>query len=347
MNQETSPALLVQQPGIHTTVQDMGRIGFQDAGVPVSGPLDRVSLRLANALVGNPSGEAVLELLVQGPVLEVACESVRIALVGCDAVIDIGGPRPRTVPAGTSARLERGDVLRVTRLGTSASAYLAIEGGMAITPCLGSAATYVRGRMGGLEGRALQPGDRIPLRLATAPQRVEKRLPQPLDLALEQPIRVVLGPQADFFTEEAIATFLSADYAVTAQSDRMGFRLEGAVLQHVDSYNIVSDGIVAGAIQVPGSGLPIVLMADAQTTGGYPKIATVISTDLPALGRRRPGSKVRFAAVDVKEAQALRRQQDAWVRKLAGSLQSANAPVVLDVAALHSENLISGVARVT
>jgi biotin-dependent carboxylase-like uncharacterized protein len=345
MNPETTAALLVVQPGIHTTVQDMGRIGFQDAGVPVSGPLDRVSLRLANALVGNPPAAAVLELLVQGPVLEVACESVRVALVGCDAAIDVGGPRPRTVPAGMSARLERGDLLRVTRLGASASAYLAIEGGMAIAPCLGSVATYVRGRMGGIEGRALQAGDRIPLRLASAPQRVEKRLPQPLDLALEQPVRVVLGPQADFFTEAAIATFLSSDYVVSAQSDRMGFRLDGAALAHVDGYNIVSDGIVAGSIQVPGSGLPIVLMADAQTTGGYPKIATVISADIPSLGRRRPGSKVRFAAVDVKEAQEIRRQQEAWVRKLAGSLQAANAPVSVDIAALHSENLISGVAR--
>jgi biotin-dependent carboxylase-like uncharacterized protein len=347
VNPLNAAQLIVKQPGIHTTVQDMGRTGFQDAGVPVSGPLDRVSLRLANALVGNPPDEAVLELLVQGPVLEVAGDAVRVALVGCDAVIDVGGPRPRTVPAGTSVRLERGELLRVTRLGASASACLAIEGGMAITPCLGSVATYVRGRLGGLEGRALQMGDRIPLRLAVAPQRVEKRLGQPLDLALEQPVRVVLGPQADFFTEDAIATFLSTDYAVSAQSDRMGFRLEGAALAHVDGYNIVSDGIVAGAIQVPGSGLPIVLMADAQTTGGYPKIATVISADLPALGRRRPGSKVRFAAVDVKEAQEARRQQEAWVRKLAGSLQPENAVVSLDMAALHSENLISGVARMT
>ncbi|HSW19717.1 MAG TPA: biotin-dependent carboxyltransferase family protein [Ramlibacter sp.] len=339
-----TPSLLVRQPGIHTTVQDRGRIGFQDVGVPVSGPLDVVSLALANALVGNVPATPALEMLLQGPTLEVACDSVRVALVGSDAALEIGGANARRVAPGTSARLVRGETLTVARLGASACACLAVQGGIQVARCLGSAATYVRGRLGGVEGRALRAGDSVPLALEAVPTRGDKRMAQALDLALDQVIRVVLGPQADFFTEAAIETFLASDYVVSTQADRMGFRLDGPALQHAKGYNIVSDGIVAGAIQVPGSGLPIVLMADAQTTGGYPKIATVISADIPVLGRRKPGSRVRFAAVSVAEAEALHRSQQADIGRHIAALRDAAAPAIVDVAALHTVNLISGVA---
>lgn len=338
-----TPALLVLQTGIHTTVQDLGRTGFQDVGVPVSGPLDRVSLRLANALVGNAPGAPALEMLLAGPTLEVTCEAVRVALVGCDAALEIGGARARRVAPGSSARLVRGETLRIARLGATACAYLAVEGGIQVTPCLGSAATYVRGRFGGVSGQALRAGDCLPLGVDAAAPRGEKRLAHPLDLALDQPIRVVLGPQADYFTEAAIHTFLSSDYVVSSQADRMGFRLDGPALPHAQGYNIVSDGIVAGSIQVPGSGLPIVLMADAQTTGGYPKIATVISADTPVLGRRKPGCVVRFAAVSVAEAEDLRRLQEAVIERRLATLCDADAAPVMDLAALHEANLISGV----
>jgi allophanate hydrolase len=157
---------------------------------------------------------------------------------------------------------------------------------------------------------------------------------------------VVLGPQADFFTEAAIATFLTAEYVVSAQSDRMGFRLDGPVLQHAKGYDIVSDGIVAGSIQVPGSGLPIVMMADAQTTGGYPKVATVISADIPCLGRRRPGRKLRFASVTVREAEGLRREQEATLRRMIGSLRVADSQAPMDSATLLAHNLISGMVAI-
>ena len=339
--------LKVLQPGVHTTVQDFGRTGFQDVGVPVSGPLDRIGLQLANALVGNGLKVPVLEMLLQGPAFEVEAEGVRIALAGCNSAIEVGGGESRTVPAGTSVRLARGDTFRIVNLGDSGCAYLAIEGGLALAPSLGSAATYVRGRIGGINGQTLKRGDQLPLHQATVPQRPEKTLGQPFDLVLDQPVRVVLGPQADYFSESAIAAFLSAVYVVSAQSDRMGFRLEGVPLEHAKGYNIVSDGIVTGSIQVPGSGLPIVLMTDAQTTGGYPKIATIISADIPMLGRRRPGRTVRFKAVSVAEAEAARREQEAALRLCIGSLRVARTSGAIDVASLYTENLISGVACTT
>ena len=307
------PALEVIAPGLHTTVQDRGRFGYQEIGVPASGPLDRISMRLANALVGNPPATPVFEMLLQGPTLKVMAESVRIALVGCNAGIEIRSGAARIVPAGRSVRLARDEVFRIGALRDSVCAYLAIEGGTDVPMVLGSASTYVRGAIGGLQGRRLQAGDIVPLKLAGVNVRAEYALPRPLDLALDQPIRVVLGPQDDYFTDGAVKTFLSSDYTVSPQADRMGYRLAGPVLAHAKSYDIVSDGIVVGAIQVPGSGLPIVLMVDHQTIGGYPKIATVISADIPVVGRRKPGRPIRFVAVSVREAELLRKEQEAAI----------------------------------
>jgi allophanate hydrolase len=303
--------LEIIQPGLHTTVQDRGRDGFRDSGIPASGPLDRISLRLANVLVGNDAGAPALEMLLIGPAVRVDADSVRIALVGCSAGIEVEG-RKAVVPAGQSVRLSRGDVFRVGPLGNSVCSYLAVEGGIQVTPVLGSASTYVRGNIGGFEGRRLQPRDRLPLKQDRVQMRQERTLVRPMDLLLEQPIRVILGPQADYFTGEAIDCLLSADYTISPQSDRMGYRLSGPALTHSKGYNIVSDGIVTGAIQVPGSGQPIVLMMDNPTTGGYPKIATVISADVPVIARRSPGRKIRFTAVDVQQAEQLRRQQEEW-----------------------------------
>ena len=308
-------ALEVIAPGLHTTVQDLGRIGYQDIGVPASGPLDRISLNLANALVGNRPGIPALEMLLQGPTLRVIAESVRIALVGCSAGIEMRTGDARTVPAGQSVRLTRGEVFRIGPLQDSVCAYLAIEGGPDVPMVLGSASTYVRGAIGGFCGRRLKQNDVVPLKLAAVELRGERALSRPLDLTLDQPIRVVLGPQADFFTDGAVKTFLTSDYTVSPQADRMGYRLAGPALIHAKGYDIVSDGIVAGAIQVPGSGLPIVLMVDHQTIGGYPKIATVISADIPIVGRRRPGRPIRFVAVDVREAERLRGKQETTLRQ--------------------------------
>lgn len=306
-------ALKFLTSGIQTSVQDAGRFGYRDVGVPVSGPLDRVSFRLANALVGNPPGAAALEMIYQGPSLEVQADSVRIALVGGGVTMEVRSANRRIITAGRSARLVRGEVLRIGRLSDSNCAYLAIEGGIDVETTLGSRSTYARAGIGGHEGRLLRREDMLCVTQTTADVRGELALPRSIESTADQPIRVVLGPQREYFTDAAVASFLSSQYTVSAQADRMGFRLDGPKLAHAGPYDLASDGIVPGAIQVPGSGLPIVLMVDAPTTGGYPKIATVISADVPVLGRHKPGDVIRFAAVDVGTAESLRREQEASI----------------------------------
>ncbi|TFL08812.1 biotin-dependent carboxyltransferase family protein [Pusillimonas caeni] len=337
-------ALKVLDAGPYTTFQDMGRMGYQDVGVPVSGAVDKVSARLANVLVGNPPGAAVLEMLLQGMSFEVQASAARVALFGCDGQLAVTGARRLSVPAGRSVRLVRGDVVKVTSLGRSLSGYLALEGGFDLPMQLGSASTYVRGGIGGLQGRVLQRGDILPLAAPDVDVRSEKELAAPYDYGYSQAIRVVLGPQDDYFTPQARHVFFSGEYVVSDKADRMGFRLDGPALEHADGYDLVSDGIVSGAIQVPGSGLPIVLLADAQTTGGYPKIATVISSDISVLARRRPGSAVRFEQVSLEEAEALARDLHARLCNIAEYGLREVAPAgVIDLAALRTENLTSGV----
>ena len=335
--------LKVIQPGLQTTVQDLGRTGGQRLGIPVSGAADALALRAANVVVGNAPGTAGLEIALVGPTLEVTNGSVRVAVAGGLAEIEITGPDGaiRRLPGLQSVRLQRGERLRIGAIPGSAVAYLAVAGGFGLAPFQGSLSTYLRGGFGGFEGRALRAGDLLPLRQSAAAERAEMRLPA-LELFPPSRIRVVLGPQDDYFTAEAIATFLAATYTVTREADRMGLRLDGPVLAHAKGYNIVSDGIAPGAIQVPGNGLPIILLADRQSTGGYPKIATVASVDLPALGRVSPGQKLTFEAITVEAAQQLRRAQGQWLAGLAGQLQPVRA-TGLDLARLLSENLVSGV----
>ncbi|HZU90162.1 MAG TPA: biotin-dependent carboxyltransferase family protein, partial [Stellaceae bacterium] len=335
--------LEVLAPGLCTTVQDLGRIGYQQLGVPVSGALDAVSLRLANAVLGNPPGMPGLEILFSGPRLKVAAERVRLAVGGPGARLAVIGEPARTVPAWQSVSLAQGAVFRVVPGDRSACCYLAVEGGIAVPPVLGSAATYLRAGLGGLDGRALRQGDLVPLALAAAPVRAELRLGTPPDPGCDRPIRVVLGPQQDRFADEAIATLLGAEFRVSPNADRMGMRLDGPLLRHRAGWDIVSDAIATGAIQVPGSGRPVVLLADHQTTGGYPKIATVISADLPVLGRRRPGDGVRFVAVSVEEGEALCRAEEQRLARLAEAAEPVAEEAGIDLASLYHANLISGV----
>lgn len=335
-------ALKVVAPGMHTTIQDLGRYGYQAFGVPVSGALDLVSHRLANRIVGNDDSAPTLEILFQGPTLDVMAKSARIAVAG-GAEIELMGDRPSTLGSWRSTLLRRGQRFRVSRLGGAACCYLAVEGGFEVERCLGSASTYARGGFGGLEGRALQAGDLVPLAREQASERAELGLAEPPPPGREQPIRIVLGPQQDHFTEAALERLVSEDFTVSKRSDRMGMRLDGPLLAHRDGYNIVSDGIVTGAIQVPGSGQPILLLADRQTTGGYPKIATVISADIPVVGRRKPGDRVRFTAVDVGEAERLRREQETAFQVLVAGLAPLKPVGDLDATRLLDANLISGV----
>jgi len=217
------------------------------------------------------------------------------------------------VPAFTSITLTRGQTLRIGGAPDAIWGYLAVHQGFDLPPQLGSLATHSRSRIGGLAGGPIQPGDALPLVaewVRAEPERSLREPPMPRDA----PLRVVLGPQDDFFTADAVATFLSADYLVTHQMDRLGYRLSGPVLAHAKGYNIISDGYVAGAVQVPGSGEPIVLLVDAQPPGGYPKIATIVTPDLARLTQSRPGRGVRFEAMDIEAAHGLRRE---FVQRLA------------------------------
>ena len=335
------PVLKVIAPGFHTTLQDQGRRGFQHVGVPVSGALDRNGYLLANALVGNAQGAACLEIIGSGPELEVASSSARIALVGSGG-LEISGRDGPLIPSGQTAHLTRGEIVRVRLGGEAFCSYLAIEGGFEVPLCLNSRSTYTRAGFGGLSGRPLRSGDTLHGTIDDAAARAEVCLNDRRSLRLDQAIRVVLGPQDDYFTEDAIETLLSGVYSITPASDRMGFRLAGPLLEHKSDYNIVSDGIVAGSIQVPGSKLPIVLMADAQTTGGYPKIATVISADLPILGVRGAGCAVRFQSVSREEAEKIRRAEYQELLNVISNIRVVSESRSIDIEALYNQNLIDG-----
>ena len=331
--------ITVTAPGFCTTVQDAGRPARQSLGVPQSGVMDPLAMAAANALVGNPAGAAVLELCHVGPGLEIGEEPVRVAVVGGDAAIRRGDGE--IVPASRSVTLAAGEKVSVRAPQSATYAVLALSGGVDLAPVMGSHSTFLRGGFGGLGGRPLAAGDTL---RAAAAQAGAPDLELAGDLPYgEGPIRVVLGPQADCFDDDNVAAFLSNDYAVSRESDRMGMRLAGPPLKHAGGYDIATDGVVNGSIQVPGNGLPVILLADRQTTGGYPKIATVISCDLPRLGQMKPGAALRFAAVGVEEAVAARRAQARMLDELCRAPRPVRHSGAIDVEALLRENIISGV----
>jgi biotin-dependent carboxylase-like uncharacterized protein len=338
-------ALRVAGPGLLTTLQDRGRVGYQHLGIAVSGALDPVSLGAANALVGNAAGAGALEVAYWGPTLVVEADSVRLAFAGASAAIDI--LPDETAVSGTriesmrTVRLRRGEVVRVGSLSDAAVLYIAVEGGFEAKPVLGSVSTYIRGGIGGWHGRAIRAGDRLPLRQNVAMAGGESRI-RGLNLKPPGRIRAIAGPQDNYFSSETISRFFAGEYAVCAESDRMGMRLAGPRLDHVSGFNIVSDGIAPGSIQVPGNGQPIVLLADRQSTGGYPKIATVISADLPALGRIPIGRKIAFEQVSIEEAQALRRKLLDEMARVCDCIEPLDSDRPDIAARLLESNLISG-----
>ncbi|MCK0197304.1 biotin-dependent carboxyltransferase family protein [Ancylobacter sp. 6x-1] len=342
MNTAPGAGLRILQPGPQTTVQDLGRKGHQALGVPVCGALDPVAMRLANALVGNAEDAAIIECRLAGPAFEVTGAPLRLALAGAEATITVeAGGTSLAFPAWRGFDAPTGATVRIGPLRGSGCASLAVAGGIAVAPVLGSRATDLKGRFGGHEGRPLAAGDLLPVGTAAADGPCLE-LPAAPPLAFSGTLRVVLGPQADAFTDEGIAAFLGGPFEVTREADRMGMRLSGPAFSFVRGADIVSDGIATGSIQVPGSGQPIVLLVDHQTIGGYAKVATVISADLPAAGRLLPGASLRFVAVSVAEAEEARRQLEAEIARSIGTLAPVRSPVSLDEAALYASNLISG-----
>lgn len=331
------------QPGIGSTVQDRGRAGHRHHGLPLSGWLDGPLAQAANALLGNDLHAAVLELRGVGTVLRVINGPVRVALAGRITATRLGPDGGRSVlPAWQTATLQEGEQLQ---LGTADSgcAYLAVSGGVDLAPAFGSRASYWRAGLSGVLGRPFQPGDRLPCGGADANDPREWRCRSPWEPGAG-PVRVMPGPQDDHFTADALASFFAQDWQATPAQDRMGLRLQGDPIAHLSpaAADIVSDGVTPGAIQVPANGQPIVLLADGQTVGGYPKIATVITADLPRLAHLRPGTRLRFEAVTAEQAHAaLLEQRTRWQQWLAGR-EAFLPPGHLDAAALYGSNLISG-----
>ena len=293
-------AIVVVKAGMLTTVQDAGRWGYQSRGVPVAGPMDPVSHRLANALVGNGRDAALLEVTLLGPELEFEDERL-VAVAGADFELSLDG---RQVPSHAPFTVAAGSHLRFGARRLGARAYLAVSGGITIGAVLGSRSTHLVSGMGGVGGRAVLAGDRLPLGDPSLPQGMA--LP-PQDAIIALPdrhatVRVLPGPQEDYFAAGALDVLQSAPYVVAQNSDRMGFRLDGPRLTHARGADIISDATPLGVLQVPASGQPILLMADRQTTGGYPKIATVIAADLTIAGQLAPADTIRFVVCTPADA---------------------------------------------
>ena len=312
----STDAIEILEPGLLTTVQDKGRYGYQKFGVPVSGAMDAFALRAANTLVGNHDGAAGLEMTVGGSKVRFLAETL-IAVTGADLSPALDG---HSLPLWQSVEVSKGSVLSFGRARDGMRSYLAVAGGIDVPVVMGSRSTYLRGGIGGLDGRALKADDV----LRTLPgepdaDRQERRLPEhllPHSYGRHHEVRVVLGPQDKAFTADGIATFLSSEYSISMDSDRMGYRLEGPLIEHVSGPDIVSDGTPLGAIQVPGDGTPIILLADRGTTGGYTKLATVVSSDISKLAQAMPDDTLTFKAVTVEEAHGIVREQEAVLRSI-------------------------------
>lgn len=297
----------ILNPGLLTTIQDNGRWGYQKFGMSVAGVMDDFATRIANILVGNDEYEAVLETTLLGVEILFNCDEV-ISITGSNMNPKING---NPVPMWTSLYVKSGDKLSSSGAVSGLRSYIAFSKGLDVPEIMGSKSTFTRGNLGGFEGRKLAKNDEIKLG--------EKELPilgsylpdlyKPI-YKKDNTIRVVLGPQDDYFDEKAIEVFLNSVYTITSEADRMGYRLAGPKINHIDGADIVSDGVVFGSVQVPGHGSPIIMMADRQTTGGYTKIATVITPDLSKLAQMSPGTTMNFQMVTVEESHRIYKEYE-------------------------------------
>lgn len=332
-------SLDILDAGPMLSVQDHGRHGRKRFGVPPAGAMDRPAMDLANALCGNALDCAALEFTAIGGRLR-AGRDLRLAVTGGECDIKLGA---RSLAPGESHAIAKGDVVRIGALRGATWGYIAVSGGIAVPQMLGARATHLRFAIGGLEGRALRAGDTLPLgeETGTTPC-LRPREPMLRPVAPARPIRVMLGPQDDYFDADTIALLGRESFVVTPKRDRMAMVLGGPRLPAARGHDIVSDGIVPGAIQVPASGEPMVLMADAQTTGGYPKIATVISADLPRLAQMPVGATLRFEVISREAAEDIAIAESARLSAcLAGLIPAGGAQ--LGSAFLLSCDLVGGI----
>lgn len=300
--------------GFLTTIQDAGRVGYQDSGVTTAGVMDTRSFKTANILVGNNPNEGVLEITMMGPMFTFTADNI-IAVTGGNLGPKLNG---RDIPMYQAVLAKKGDTMSFMGMKSGTRAYVAFAGGLDVPLIMGSKSTYLKSKLGGFEGRKLGTGDTVAF---TAPKTTlpnfAKRKTEAEEFKANVTLRVVMGPQDDYFTEKGLATFLGSEYTLTNEADRMGLRFEGDLIEHVNGGDIITDGIGFGAVQVPSHGNPIIMMADHQTTGGYTKIASIISVDLPKAAQLRPGSKVKFEKISIEEAQDLYLEEKERLEQLA------------------------------
>jgi antagonist of KipI len=294
------PIFKVIKPGLQTTVQDLGRYGYSEFGVSPSGAMDPYSLQMGNLLVGNVLGEAALEVPLIGPVL-MALHDVSMAICGGNLSPKING---QEIPLWKSNVIKKGQILSFGELKEGVRTYISIAGGIDVPLVLNSKSTYLTGKFGGFEGRAIKEGDTL---FGNPFTRRNRFLHTQLIPKYTSPlrVRVIVGPHTDKFTPAGLETCLNDEYSISSQSNRMGYQLTGPKIEHRSTADIISDAIPLGGIQVPASGQPIILMAEHQTTGGYSRIGTVISADIPLLAQAQPGTSVRFMEISLQTAQDL------------------------------------------
>jgi antagonist of KipI len=300
-------AIQIRAPGLLTTVQDLGREGFGPIGVSPSGAADAVSLRLGNRLVGNAESAAGLEMTLLGGTFLFPRGAI-LALTGSDFGATLDGS---AIANGTSIEVAPGQTVRLGPTRSGARCYLCVHGGITVAPFLGSASTHILSGLGGFNGRPLREGDMLHIGSATKPFR-KRTIASHLweGLSSRKILRVTPGPQVDWFSESSLRSFHAATYRVGEQSNRMGLRLEGTLVSQRDTREMITEGVSLGAVQVPAGGSPIILFVDQQTTGGYPKIANIISADLHHVGQLRPRDEIRFEQVTFETARSLLIEQE-------------------------------------
>ena len=307
-------AFLVQAPGSYTTVQDNGRFGYQKMGIPVSGVLDSFAGSVANLLVGNPEESAVLEITVTGPRLTFL-RNIDVALAGAEMGATLNN---QPVNCWESFRVSPGDILKMQQVKIGCRAYLAVSGGIDVPKVMGSCSTYMVGKLGGYQGRPLKKGDILRCGGGTL-LNVPRRLPSTLipRYSSEIVLRAIPGPQDDFFHEEELATFFQSEFTISTNANRMGYRLQGPSIRQKENMpaSIISDPSISGSVQIPADGQPIILLGE-QTMGGYTKIATVISTDIPKVAQDIPGNVIRFEKVTLETAYSLHMKQKKLMREI-------------------------------
>ncbi|MCM3067580.1 5-oxoprolinase subunit C family protein [Priestia flexa] len=319
-------SIKVLKPGLLTTIQDLGRTGFQKHGVLVSGAMDTYSLRVANLLVANDEKEACLEMTLMGPTIEFEKDCV-IAITGGDLAPSINN---EPVHMWKPIYVSKGSTLQFGPCKKGCRAYLAVKGGFLLSPVMNSKSTYLRGELGGYKGRALQANDVI--KFTTSQQQhveVASHVHMPnwyvnfherLSFEKKPIIRVIKGSQFDLFTKESQQAFSEQAFKVSTQSDRMGYRIAGPELALSEKVELLSEAVTNGSIQVPPDGNPIILLADRQTTGGYPKMAQVITADLPVLAQVKPGESIYFQYITLEEAEQIYLENEKTMKQLACSI---------------------------